>query len=319
MDVDDDRPKKLSTAKKIRIALAVTLALLAGASVVYTRYIVTKSALGGPCRYAFQCGKEAPQCMRGEEDGPGVCSRACDPPADCADGIRCVKVDLDERDDRGMPISGGYCFPQAFIDAKKNKGKADAGSGAKGDDAWLAAPQVPGQLEGEVTLRTDKGQTQGTPRSYVVMGSLIKDVSRGGPSRRVIVDTSSLRAFTIEDDKKTFAATVLASLPADIKVDKTGQKNVVLGKECELWHLDDGKSLRDACVVPGGAFVDSGSATVPAWQRDLAVRGVFALDVRERDKQGTELSHTSALKLDLHSVDPADMSIPKSYKNRAAR
>ena len=42
---DDDQPKKLSTGKKIRIAVAVALALLAGGSLLYTRYGITKQGL----------------------------------------------------------------------------------------------------------------------------------------------------------------------------------------------------------------------------------------------------------------------------------
>src|SRR5262245_12011548 len=89
---------------------------------VYTRYFMKKSPLGGSCRWEVQCAKQAPKCMRPSEDEDGVCSRECDLGVDCAEGIRCVKVEVEElRDERGMPHVGGFCFPQTFLDARKAK------------------------------------------------------------------------------------------------------------------------------------------------------------------------------------------------------
>jgi hypothetical protein len=316
---DDDQPKKLSTGKKIRIAIAVTLALLAGASLLYTRYGVTKQGLAGPCKYAYHCGPDAPRCMRAPEDPQGICTRQCDPPNDCAASIQCIDVELEERDERGMPLHGGICIPSSMLDGKKRRKPVDGG--AQKDDAWLAAPAIAGQLEGEITLRTDSGSQQGQPRSYVLKGSLLKSAANpsGGPKRRAIVDTAGMRTFSVDDDMKTFSATVLAAPPSDTKVDKTGKNLTFQGKECEVWRIDDGKSVRDACIMQGSAFIEPSARSVPAWQRELAVRGAFPIDVVERDRKGNELSHLTVTRLDLHPVDAAEVSIPKSYKNLAAR
>lgn len=317
MELDeDDQPKKLPTGKKIRIAIAVTLALLAGASLLYTRYGVTKQGLAGPCKYAYHCGPDAPRCMRAPEDEQGICTRQCDPPSDCATNIQCIDVELEEHDERGMPLHGGICIPSSMLDGKKKRRAVDGG--AK-DDAWLAAPDVAGQLEGEVTLRTDSGSQQGQPRQYVLKGSLLKAAGNSAGKRRNIVDTSGLRSFSVDDDMKTFSATVLAAPPSDTKVDKTGKKLTFMGKECEIWRIDDGKSVRDACIIQGASFLDPQTRSVPAWQRELCVRGAFPLDVSERDRKGNELSHVTVTQLDLHPVAASEVSIPKSYQNLARR
>ncbi len=319
---DDDQPKGMSRGKKIRIAVAVTLALLAGASLLYTRYGITKQGLAGPCKYAFHCGTDAPRCMRAPEDDQGICTRQCDPPNDCAANIQCIDVELEERDERGVPLHGGICIPESMLSKKKRHKPADAG--AAKDDAWLAAPDLPNQLEGEVTLRTDAGSQQGLPRNYVIKGSLVRTGTIGaqagsGTRRRTIADTAGMRTFSVDDDMKTFSATVLAAPPSDTKVDKTGKKLTFLGKECEIWRIDDGKSVRDACILQGASLIEPSARSVPAWQRELAVRSAFAIDVSERDKKGVELSHTTATRLDLHPVDAAEVAIPKSYKNLAGR
>lgn len=309
---DDDQPKKLSTGKKLRIAIAVTLALLAGASLLYTRYGVTKQGLAGPCKYAFHCGPEAPRCMRAPEDDQGICTRQCDPPSDCAANIQCVDVELEERDERGVPLHGGICIPSSMLDGKKKRKAIDGG--AK-EDAWLAAPDVPGQLEGEITLRFDRAGEKGASTTFVIKGTVLKTPGNIVPKGRNLIDTVGMRSFHVNDDMRTFTAKVLATPWSDTKVDKTGKKLTILGKECEIWRIDDGKTVRDACILQGGALVQDLSMGVPAWQRELAVRSAFPIDVSERDKNGTELSHVTATRVDLHPVAASEVTIPKSYVN----
>ena len=129
---EDDELELLHRRRRRRKSVRTLLALTAGALVLgsglYVRYVAPKSGLGEPCKWAMHCLPEAPRCMRVSIDGEGVCSRACDPGTDCAEGIHCLNVGLDERDERGRPKEGGYCFPQSFIDAKRGKPpRADAG------------------------------------------------------------------------------------------------------------------------------------------------------------------------------------------------
>ena len=125
-DLDPETRAQLRRKAKIRLLVALAIAGLATFAWVYVRYLVPKSALGGDCRYAMNCRSEAPRCMRPSPDEDGVCSRPCEVDAgDCTDGIKCVPIELDEeRDERGMPLKGGYCFPKTFLDARKNKKKA---------------------------------------------------------------------------------------------------------------------------------------------------------------------------------------------------
>jgi hypothetical protein len=138
-DLDPEERAKLRRKAKIRFAVALFIAALATFGWVYVRYLIPKAPLGGPCKYAMNCQKDAPRCMRPDVDEDGVCSRPCqpDPPdagagaiGDCGEGIRCVEIELDEeRDERGMPQKGGYCFPKAFLEARKAKSRRGGDAG----------------------------------------------------------------------------------------------------------------------------------------------------------------------------------------------
>ncbi len=147
---------------------------------------------------------------------------------------------------------------------------------------------------------------------YEVKGSLVRVA--GAKHGRTIVDTSTLRVYTVDDDKKSFAASQLGAAGPEAKVTKTERREKVAERECEVWTIEDGKTTREACVVKGAALVDPGARTVTPWEKELAVRGVFPLRVTEGDKPKLVVT-----RLDLHGVDPAGFTVPKAYKNLAAR
>ncbi len=137
-DLDPEERAKLRRKAKVRFAVAITIAALATCAWVYVRYLVPKASLGGPCKYAMNCRTEAPRCMRPDVEEDGVCSRPCKPDVgdagtqagDCGEGLKCVEIELDEeRDERGMPLKGGYCFPKAFLDARKAKSRRGPDAG----------------------------------------------------------------------------------------------------------------------------------------------------------------------------------------------
>lgn len=304
---DDDQPKKTPRATIVRRAIVFALAFACAGGWLYTRYIVKKETLGGVCSYDMHCRAEAPRCLKQSTDGDGVCSRPCDTDGDCAPDITCVKVELDEYDERGTPLRGGYCFPQALLDARRKK-KSGSDAGVAKSDSWLDVPEVSGQLEGEIVL--ERG---GTKASFEVKGTLVRALL---PSKhaRAVVDTSTLRSYSIDDDKKTFSASQLAAAPGDVKVTKTERKDVVAERPCDVWELDDGRTVREACVVKGGAFVDPTSRSVAPWEKELAVRGVLPLRVLEAGKP-----KLLATRVDVRPMDAPLFAIPKAYKNLAIR
>lgn len=315
-DDDLDKPKKVTRKAKIRLAVALAIGLAATGAWVYVRYLAPKAGLGGPCRYAMNCTKDAPKCMRPSIDEDGVCSRPCEPDHDCAPDIKCVKIELEEYDDRGVPLQGGYCFPQSFLDAKKRRPARDAGPP---QDSWVDVPQGPGTVEGEIVLKWEKGGvTKGDPKGYVLKGTLLRAAAVSGKTR-TIVDTAALRVYQVDDDKKTFAPQSIDPLPGDATITKTGTKDRVAERECEVWKIDDGPTQREACILQGAAYVDPGARTVAPWLRELSVRGAFPLRVIETGAGGREVSRMTAVRFDAHPVDPALFAIPKSYKNLAAR
>jgi hypothetical protein len=296
MEIDEEEPKKTSRATIIRRALVVVLVFACAGGWIYTRYLVKKETLGGPCSFDMHCRSEAPRCAKASAEGEGVCTRPCDTDGDCAIDIKCVKVELDSYDERGRPLTGGYCFPQALLDARKKKPAREAGAPR---DSWIDVPETAGQLEGEITV----GSTV-----YEVKGSLLRVNKKG--HGRTILDTSSMRVYSVDDEKKTFTASQIASPPGDVKLTKTDRKDVVADRPCEIWQIEDGKMIQETCIIKGGAFVDPNARTAAGWQRELAVRGAFALRVTEGDK-----TKHAATKVDLHALDPSLFAIPKAYRN----
>ncbi|MBX3213380.1 MAG: hypothetical protein KF850_15190 [Labilithrix sp.] len=307
-DLDDDAPKKTPKATIVRRAIVGLLALACAGGWLYTRYLVKKETLGGTCSYDMHCRSEAPRCLRPSAEGEGVCSRPCDDDGDCAPDIKCVKVGLDEYDERGRQLEGGYCFPQTLLDARKKK-KPETESRAVTPDSWIDVPASPDQLEGEVQV--ERG---GAKVTYEVKGTLLRLAGAGKSSKRTIVDTATLRVYTVDDDKKTFAASQIATSPGEPRLTKTDRKDTVAGRACEVWQIDEGKTTREACVVSGAALIDPSARTASAWEKELTVRGVFPLRVLEGDKPKVVVS-----KLEARPVDASGFVVPKSYKNLAAR
>lgn len=302
---DDDEPKKPSKATTIRRVLVIGLAIACAGGWIYTRYLMKKETLGGECTYDIHCRAEAPRCMKQEIDGKGVCTRPCDEDGDCAADIKCIKVTLDDYDERGRPLEGGYCFPQALLDARRKK--KDGGTPAAKSDSWLEVPSNPDQLEGDISV-----ERNGATSSFTIKGTLLKTTSSG--NKRIIVDTSSLRKYAVDDDKKQFAASAIGG-GGEAKLTKTEKKDTVAGRDCEIWQIEEpGKPTREACVIKGGSFADPNGGAVTAWEKELTVRGVFPLRVTEGDKPKLLVT-----KIDMHPVDAAGFTIPKSYKNLAAR
>lgn len=297
-----------------RAAIVGALGLVTWGGFLWVKYAMKKSDLGGPCEYGVQCKPEAPRCLRLTADSQGACTRTCDPSADCAPGIRCVKVGLDEYDDRGVPLEGAYCIPQTLIDERKRSlhdgGAPDAGK----LDSWLAVPELANQLEGEIEIASSGGET----KRYVVKGSLVRaGAADGSAKKRTIADASTLRVFFVDDEKQTFSVVAMGGTPGDVTVQKTGKTDKVAGHDCDVWSLVEGRSTSDVCVVAGGAFLDPAAHVASPRARELAVRGVLSLRTIDMDAKGHETSRKTVTRLDLHPVDAALFAIPHAYRNLA--
>jgi hypothetical protein len=328
---DDDGPKKTPRATIVRRTLVALLALACAGGWIYTRWIVKKGTLGERCAYDMHCRTEAPRCLKQEVDADGVCSRSCDTDGDCAPDIKCVKVELDDRDERGRPLEGGYCFPQALLDARKKKktkpqaSSADAGAAAPAasrEGSWIDVPDVPGQYEAAVNLEHKpggQGLLLGGRVGYEVKGSLIRVARK---NERTIIDTTTLKSYKVDDERKEFSARQLAVTPGEVKIVKTGKKETIADHECEIWQVEISSPnpakpaplQRELCVVKGAAFIEPNASTITPLEKELAVRGVFPFRVRDNDKTVLIVRATSE-----HPIDASFFTIPKSYKNLAAR
>lgn len=113
--------RRFTRAAKIRTAILFAVGLSVTGAWVYTRFVMPKAPLAGPCRWSIECGSEAPTCMREGADTAGICSRMCDAGVDCAEGVRCMTVETDEHDAMQMPILAGYCFSESFLEARRTR------------------------------------------------------------------------------------------------------------------------------------------------------------------------------------------------------
>ena len=301
MTEDELEPKGPSRATTIRRGIVLVLALACVGGWIFTRYVVKKGALGAACSFDMHCREEAPRCLKSTTEGEGVCSRSCLTNADCTEGITCVSVELEDRDERGIPLKGGYCFPQAILDARKKPKTAPVKS-----DSWIDVPAVDGQLEGEIVVERGDAKT-----TYEIKGSLLRLASK---QTRTVVDTSTLRVYHVDDEKKQFSGSQIAAAPGEAKLTKTDRKDHVADRDCEIWQIELAGTSREACVVKGGAFVDPAAGAISAWERELAVRAAFPLRVVEGNK--VKLLVT---KLDARPLLATSFAIPKAYKNLATR
>ncbi len=312
-----------SRVRLLRRALVFALALSCAAFWIWSRYLVVKSPLGGPCRWTIECLPEAPRCMRADVDSAGVCSRPCDAPEDCAPGIRCIEVELDERDATGSYVKAGTCVPQAILDARKaaSRKSADGGVTAAKSDGWLDVPEGAGVLEGELTMTSSRAGAAASEKTWLVKGSLVRGPEIEAGKRR-IVDAASSRVFVVDDAKRTFSASVLATAGAagDVTVSKTAARERVAERECEVWELVEKRARRRVCVVSGGAFLNPTGSLVPPWTRELAVRSAFPFRIIETDERGDkEVARTEVTRFSARPLDRALFAVPKSYRNVAAK
>ena len=320
-DEEIEARKKKAKRAKVKIAIGAACVVVSLGAWLWTRYGVTKAPLGGDCLYAMNCAKDAPTCLRVLED-KGACSRPCDLGTDCAAGIRCMKVELGEYDDRGVPLEGGYCIPQALLDERK-KARADGGvdRGYAKIDSVLRVPEGASQLEAEVTMQSGAGE----PRSFLVKGTLSRvgtETTASAPKKRTIVDADELRLFVVDEDKRTFTVTSLAGgarRDTDVTITKTGKADRVAGRDCEIWKLEEAKTTREACVLLGGAFVDPSVHPAPSWARELAVRSAFPLRVVDVDASGHGTPRLLVTRFEAHPIDAALFAIPRAYTNTAGR
>lgn len=309
--MDLEAPAKKTT--RARWAVRVVLLTLGTASVAfwaYGKYLAPKSPLGGPCTWEMHCSKEAPRCMKEAALGEGVCSRPCELGHDCQEGILCISVELDERDETGKPVSGGYCVPQALVDKKKNKPSHEGGLVA--EDGWLPIPRIPGQLEGELVVKRELAE----PHAVWIKGSLTR--LPGSEKTRVVIDAAHGRMFFVDDEKKTFQAQSLEAASSDVSVEKTSEKDTVAGVPCDIFRLREGHSTLDACVAQRGAFADPRAPVhFPPWQQVLATRGAVPLRVVRKDAKGKETTPFTVVSVDEKPMDASLFAIPKTYRNVA--
>jgi hypothetical protein len=118
-------------------------------------------------------------------------------------------------------------------------------------------------------------------------------------SSLTIIDVAARRLVLLPEGAQVYVPVDLAAdadggLAPTMTLRRTGKKDVVAGRACEIWQsVGQGKARSEACVTEGIAFVDYGlmanlRAPVPGWLRAMTGGKLFPLRAIEVDERGTE-------------------------------
>jgi hypothetical protein len=121
------------------------------------------------------------------------------------------------------------------------------------------------------------------------------------------------RTFAL-DDVKTDA-------PArDVHIDKTGERRMLSGVECERYEIDDGPLHVSAWVtgLAGTFAVDKfekvSGIDVPAWAEELIAKERLPLQASAKDKSGREVYTLSLTRYTADSIDDSMVTLPSNYR-----
>lgn len=116
------------------------------------------------------------------------------------------------------------------------------------------------------------------------------------------------------DDLKT------ADSPRNVRVDATGERQMLSGVDCERYEIDDGPLHVTAWVTPlSGTFaVDKlervSGIQVPAWAEELLAKERLPLQASARDGSGRELYSLGLTRYEADSVDDSMVALPSHYR-----
>jgi hypothetical protein len=176
----------------------------------------------------------------------------------------------------------------------------------------------------ELSLRNAAGEQRG-----------LRYLSRGNTARLQIDGVRGQGAFDaliwdenlsiIDNGRRTFRTFALDDVKTDaktrhVRVDKTGERRVLNGVECERYELEDGALHVSACVtgLSGTFALDkfekvSGIA-VPAWAEELIDTGYMPLQASARDQSGREVYRLDLTRYTAGSVDDSMVALPSNYR-----
>jgi hypothetical protein len=185
--------------------------------------------------------------------------------------------------------------------------------------AVLAAPaalHAQRSFEGVVTMRmTDESSRQSGSMQYSVKGKKIRvDMGPEGQGMAMILDAETSKAVMLMPAMRTYMEMEMpstADADAKAKITRTGRKDRVAGRACEIIVVvDEQKNESEICGATdmGRFMMAGGRGKTPAWARGMD--GFFPL--RVSTKAGPVMEVT---KIEPGSLDAAVFTVPSGWKS----
>ena len=179
-----------------------------------------------------------------------------------------------------------------------------------------AAAHAQKAFEGVVTMRmTDPGSGKSSEMQYSARGRKIRlDVVSEQGTMGVIMDVETSKATMLVPRAQSYMEMDVpssAEAEARAKVTRTGRKDRVAGRECEIITVvDERKNESEICgATDMGRFVMAGrGAETPAWARGM--ENFFPL--RVSTKAGAVMEVT---KIEPRSLDPSLFAVPAGWRS----
>ena len=198
--------------------------------------------------------------------------------------------------------------------------------------AWLGAAQA-GGFEGAITME-DNSDDDITIQRYSFKGEKLRvdDVSAEAEGGAVIFDGRTREGFAVDSDEQAYVPfTWMDRTPEELKQDaadsvvtRTGKRDKVAGRSCEIYLQRDkiDGSSSEYCIAKGLAnsalpgVINSDAVPTspfPIWLVDMAKEGAFPLRGIDRTKAGREVSRFEATKVESKRLDDRLFTPPPGF------
>lgn len=190
-------------------------------------------------------------------------------------------------------------------------------------------------FEGKVDFAITAGRGQSQQINYSVKGDKIRIEMPGQKGMGgMIMDPAKKETLVLMDEQKMYMvmampdvqAQAAAAKPGDVKLEKTGQKEKILGYEAEKYISTSDGTTTELWLAEGlGTFMSfsrsnpmagRGGKAQPSqeWERALAGKELFPLRVISKDKGGKESFKMEATAINKQALPDALFTPPAGYQ-----
>ncbi|WP_394826588.1 DUF4412 domain-containing protein [Pendulispora albinea] len=190
-------------------------------------------------------------------------------------------------------------------------------------------------FEGEIALQIQRPNSSGSEMVFSTSGGRVRlDSSVDGkhshaivrPGGKALLVMDEAQSWLEMDMQKAAAAMATADPNGAPGVRKTGEKETIAGRECEIWKIQHANGKRtETCITEGLAAFDFGAllpgasllrppASTPEAANEVRTKKMFPLRSIEFDPFGKELSRMVVTRIEAKKIDDSKFEVPANYK-----